>query len=78
MRPGAAFERRMKIAEPRLETIINPFLIPRLFPLMLVHHVAGMTFLWSCSSWARKVEAHLLVLGGELFGGCSSTAFGCG
>ena len=49
MRHGAAFERRMKIAEPRLETIINPFLIPRLFPLMLVHHVAGMTFLWSCS-----------------------------
>ena len=48
MRPGAAFERRMKTAEPRLETIINPFLIPRLFPLMLVHHVAGMTFLWSC------------------------------
>ena len=43
MRPGAAFERRMKIAEPRLETILIPFVIPRLFPLMLVHHVAGMT-----------------------------------
>ena len=37
----------MKIAEPRLETIIIPFVIPRHFSLMLVHHVAGMTFLWS-------------------------------
>ena len=34
----------MKIAEPRLESISNQFLIPRLFPLMLL----GMTFLWSC------------------------------